>query len=561
MSFQNPVFIPGPTNIPEVLRKACDMPTIDHRSPLFGQILHPARAGVKEILKSDSAEIFIFPSTGTGGWETALTNTLSKGDTVLAARNGMFSHRWIDMCQRHGLKVEIIETPWGEGAPLARIEAALKADTAGRIKAVLATHNETATGVVSDIGGIRRALTAARHDALFFVDGVSSIGSMPFEFTGWGVDIAVAGSQKGFMLPAGLAILGVSPKAMAAMETATLPRTFFDFRDMLKSYATGGYPYTPAVGLISGLAKAIEMLEDEGLEAVYARHHRLAEGVRRAVAAWGMTPCAVSADLYSNTITADDRRKLVDWCYSVVDHCQLSRETVASAMDMVDRFLSMPSNSVDAARVSDEALRDQSKFQLLTIAALYSSIKVHERVALSSDLFAEICSRTYTAEEIEDMERILLSGLSWRCHSPTAHQIGLSILSLLLPYVDIPEVTWGFLIDEMKYLTELAVRDYYFAFERTSTIALAAIFNVISDTSTKERQEILGAFLRVIMECFEFDHSKHIAAARTRLQCLVTPDILLQGDDVDEISLGESVNTFKVSNISSSPDRDRSFLV
>ena len=265
-----------------------------------------------------------------------------------------------------------------------------------------------------------------------------------------------------------------------------------------------------------------------------------------------------------NMISADDRTKLVDWCYHVVDHCQLSRETVASAMDMVDRFLSMPSNSVDAARVSDEALRDQSKFQLLTIAALYSSIKVHERVALSSDLFAEICSRAYTAEEIEDMERILLSGLSWRCHSPTAHQIGLSILSLILPYVDIPEVTWGFLIDEMKYLTELAVRDYYFAFERTSTIALAAIFNVISDTSTKEHQEILTAFLRIIMECFEFDHSKHIAAARTRLQCLVTPDILLQEDDlevyVDEISL-ESVNTFQVSNISSSPNRDRSFLL
>ena len=222
-------------------------------------------------------------------------------------------------------------------------------------------------------------------------------------------------------------------------------------------------------------------------------------------------------------------------------------------MDMVDRFLSMPSNSVDAARVSDEALRDQSKFQLLTIAALYSSIKVHERVALSSDLFAEICSRTYTAEEIEDMERILLCGLSWRCHSPTAHQIGLSILSLLLPYVDIPEETWGFLIDEMKYLTELAVRDYYFAFERTSTIALAAIFNVISDTSIKEHQEILTAFLRVIMECFEFDHSKHIAAARTRLQYLATatPAITLQEDR----SLDESVITMKVSNSSSSLER------
>ena len=268
-----------------------------------------------------------------------------------------------------------------------------------------------------------------------------------------------------------------------------------------------------------------------------------------------------------NMISADDRTKLVDWCYSVVDHCQLSRETVASTMDMVDRFLSLPSNSVDAARVSDEALRDQSQFQLLTIAALYSSIKVHERVALSSDLFAEICSRTYTAEEIEDMERILLSGLSWRCHSPTAHQIGLSILSLILPYVDIPEVTWGFIIDEMKYLTELAVREYYFSTQRTSTIAVAAIFNAISVTSTKECEDILTDFLRVIMESFEFDHSKHIAAARTRLRCLTMRGILLQEDDVDERSLDESEKTFKVSSsFSQEQERglqpgSRSFLV
>jgi alanine-glyoxylate transaminase / serine-glyoxylate transaminase / serine-pyruvate transaminase len=216
----------------------------------------------------------------------------------------MFSHRWIDLCQRHGLTVQIIETPWGHGAPLGAIEAALKADTGHRIKAVLATHNETATGVKSDIAGIRRAMDAAGHPAMLMVDGVSSIGSMPFEFTRWGVDIAVAGSQKGFMLPAGLAILGVSPKAIAAMDTATLPRTFFDFRDMLAAYARGGYPYTPAVGLIAGLARSIEMLEDEGLENVYARHARLAEGVRRAIAAWGMTPYAASPDLYSDTVTA-----------------------------------------------------------------------------------------------------------------------------------------------------------------------------------------------------------------------------------------------------------------
>jgi len=304
MSFQNPVFIPGPTNIPDAIRKACDMPTLDHRSPAFARLFKPAVAGVRRVLKMDGGEVIILPSTGTGGWEAAISNTLSPGDTVLAARFGMFSHRWIDMCQRHGLNVQIIETPWGQGAPLAQIEAALRADTGGKIRAVLATHNETATGVQSDIAGIRRAMDAAGHGAMLFVDGVSSIGSMPFEMAGWGVDIAVAGSQKGFMLPAGLAILGVSDKALTAMETASLPRTFFDFRDMLKSYASGGYPYTPAVGLIAGLARSIEMLEDEGLDAVYARHARLATGVRRAVAAWGMTPCAATAELCSDTVTA-----------------------------------------------------------------------------------------------------------------------------------------------------------------------------------------------------------------------------------------------------------------
>ncbi|TVQ05226.1 MAG: aminotransferase class V-fold PLP-dependent enzyme [Roseinatronobacter sp.] len=304
MSTQNPVFIPGPTNIPDEIRKACDIPTLDHRSPAFARIFKPAIAGVRRVLGMDQGEVIVIPSTGTGGWEAAVTNTLSPGDTVLTARFGMFSHRWIDLCQRHGLNVQVIETAWGMGAPVAEIAAALRADTAHSIKAVLVTHNETATGVRSDIAGIRAGLDAAAHPAMLFVDGVSSIGSMPFDMAGWGVDIAVAGSQKGFMLPAGLAILGVSPKALNAMENATLPRTFFDFRDMLKSYATGGYPYTPPVGLIAGLAKAVELLEEEGLEHVYARHHRLAEATRRAVAAWGMTPCAAAPELYSDTVTA-----------------------------------------------------------------------------------------------------------------------------------------------------------------------------------------------------------------------------------------------------------------
>ena len=304
MSSQNPVFIPGPTNIPDRIRKACDMATLDHRSAAFGRMFRPAVAGVRRVLGMGDGEVLLFPATGTGGWEATITNTLSPGDTVLAARFGMFSHRWIDMCQRHGLRVQVIETPWGQGAPLAAIEAALKADTGHVIKAVLATHNETATGVRSDIGGIRRAMDRAGHPGLLFVDGVSSIGCMPFEMAGWGVDVAVAGSQKGFMLPAGLAIVGVAPKALAAMDTATLPRCFFDFRDMIRTNAAGGYPYTPAVGLIAGLAEAIEMLEEEGLPAVYARHARLAEGVRRAVAAWGLRPCAVTPDLYSETVTA-----------------------------------------------------------------------------------------------------------------------------------------------------------------------------------------------------------------------------------------------------------------
>lgn len=304
MSFQNPVFIPGPTNIPEALRKACDMPTIDHRSPLFGQILHPAREGVRKVLKSENAEVFIFPSTGTGGWETALSNCLSAGDQILAARNGMFSHRWIDMCQRHGLEVQIVETPWGDGLPADRYAEILAADTQHQIKAVLATHNETATGVKSDIAAVRRALDAAGHPALLFVDGVSSIASMDFRMDEWGVDVAVTGSQKGFMLTAGLAIVGFSAKAMEATQAATLPRTFFDVHDMAKGYAANAYPYTPAVGLLNGLNEACKLLLDEGLDNVFARHTRIAEGVRKAVGAWGLELCATSPEVYSDTVSA-----------------------------------------------------------------------------------------------------------------------------------------------------------------------------------------------------------------------------------------------------------------
>jgi alanine-glyoxylate transaminase / serine-glyoxylate transaminase / serine-pyruvate transaminase len=304
MSFQNPVFIPGPTNMPEAVRLACYMPTIDHRAPIFGSILHPCLDGVRKVLKSDDAHIFIFPATGTGGWETALTNTLSAGDKVLVVRNGMFSHRWIDMCQRHGLDVQIVEAPWGHGIPTDQYADILAAENAHQIKAVLATHNETATGVKSDIAAVRAAMDACDHPAMLFVDGVSSIGSMDFQFDNWGVDIAVTGSQKGFMLPAGLAIVGFSDKAMAAGDSAGLPRTFFDVRDMEKGYANNAFPYTPPVGLMNGLKLSLEMLLEEGMENVIARHTRIATGVRHAVAAWGMELCAASPDLYSDTVSA-----------------------------------------------------------------------------------------------------------------------------------------------------------------------------------------------------------------------------------------------------------------
>ena len=296
MTSQNPIFIPGPTNIPEEMRKAVDIPTIDHRSPVFGRMLHPALEGVKQVLKTVQGQVFLFPSTGTGGWETAISNTLSPGDRILAARNGM--------CQRHGLDVAIVEVPWGEGIPAARYEEILTADKGHQIRAVLATHNETATGVKSDIAAVRRALDAAGHPALLFVDGVSSIGSMDFRMDEWGVDIAVTGSQKGFMLPPGLAITAFSPKAMQAVDSARLPRTFFDIRDMATGYARNGYPYTPPVGLINGLNLACQRLLDEGLGNVFARHARIAGGVRAAVHAWGLTLCAARPALYSDSVSA-----------------------------------------------------------------------------------------------------------------------------------------------------------------------------------------------------------------------------------------------------------------
>src|SRR5699024_2073238 len=233
-----------------------------------------------------------------------VTNTLAPGDEVLSARYGMFCHRWIQLCRDNGFHVHAIESEWGRGAPAREYERILAADSEHRIKAVLACFNETSTGVTSDIGAIRKALDATNHPALLFVDGVSGIGCMDFRMDEWGVDIAVTGSQKGFMLGTGLGIVAVSPRAMAASRNSGGLRHYFDFEAMAEASRTGSYPYTPPLGLLCGLRESLNMLLEEGLGQVYARHQRIAEGVRRAVGAWGLEMCARSPELYSNTVTA-----------------------------------------------------------------------------------------------------------------------------------------------------------------------------------------------------------------------------------------------------------------
>lgn len=301
---QNPVFIPGPTNIPDRLRYAMSIQTTDHRAPDFVELLAPLLADIKKAFKTETGQVITFPSTGTGGWEASITNTLSPGDKVLVARFGMFSHRWIDLCQRHNLDVEVIDCEWGEGAPADRYAEKLAADTDHEIKAVLVTHNETATGVRSDVAAVRRAMDACDHPALLYIDCVSSLGCMDFRMDEWGVDLAVTGSQKGFMLATGMAIIGVSPKALEAMKTATCPRCFFDFRDMAGANQKGGFPYTPPLQVMYGLSESIKMLFDEGLDNVFARHFRIAQGVREAVKAWGLELCAKRPELYSDTVSA-----------------------------------------------------------------------------------------------------------------------------------------------------------------------------------------------------------------------------------------------------------------
>jgi len=302
---RNFLFVPGPTNVPDRVQRAMLVAMEDHRSSKFPELSLGVLSDLRKVFKTTTGQVFIFPSSGTGAWEAALTNTLSPGDKVLAARFGQFSHLWIDMAQRLGYQVEALDVEWGEGVPLERYEEILRADKRHQIRAVLACHNETATGVTSDIAGVRRALDAANHPALLYVDAVSSLASIDFRMDEWRVDLAVSGSQKGLMLPAGLGILGVSQKALGAAAQASSRRCYFDLADMIKANATGYFPYTPSLPMLYGLRESLNLIFEEGLEAIFARHRYLAEGVRAAITkGWRLTLCAKAPRWYSDTVSA-----------------------------------------------------------------------------------------------------------------------------------------------------------------------------------------------------------------------------------------------------------------
>jgi alanine-glyoxylate transaminase/serine-glyoxylate transaminase/serine-pyruvate transaminase len=298
------LFIPGPTNVPEAIRSAMDIRMEDMRSPEFPKFTLPLFEDLKKVFKMKDGRVFIYPSSGTGAWEAAISNTLNRGDKVLMSRFGQFSLLWVNMAQRLGLDVQVFDEEWGTGVPVEKYAEVLAADKNHDIKAVFATHNETATGVTSDIAAVRKALDAAKHPALLLVDGVSSVGSIDLRMGEWGVDCCVSGSQKGFMLPTGLGILAVSQKALEAHKSSKMERCFFSFEDMVKANDIGFFPYTPATQLLRGLRASLDLIAAEGLENVFARHSRLAEGVRRAVAGWGLKLCAKEPKWHSDTVSA-----------------------------------------------------------------------------------------------------------------------------------------------------------------------------------------------------------------------------------------------------------------
>ena len=296
--------IPGPTNVPDRVLRAMDMPTVDHRGPGFAELTHTVINGMKRVFQTDS-EVVIFPSSGTGAWEAALVNTLSPGDRVLMFETGQFATLWRGIADDLGLEVEFVEGDWRRGVDPQQVEERLRADTEQTIRAVMVVHNETSTGVTSRIGEIRAAIDACAHPALFMVDTISSLASIDYRHDEWGVDVTVGGSQKGLMLPPGLGFNAISEKALAAGEQATLPRAYWNWQTMIASNRTGYFPYTPATNLLYGLREALTMLlEEQGLDAVFARHQRHAEATRRAVEAWGLEILCQNPAEYSGSLTA-----------------------------------------------------------------------------------------------------------------------------------------------------------------------------------------------------------------------------------------------------------------
>jgi alanine-glyoxylate transaminase/serine-glyoxylate transaminase/serine-pyruvate transaminase len=294
--------IPGPTNVPDRILRAIDNATIDHRSQDFAALGAAVLKGVRNIFKT-AGPVVVFPSSGTGAWEAALVNTLSPGDKVVMFETGHFATLWRHMAERLGLAVEFVPGDWRHGVDPAAVEARLAADKAHQIKSVMAVHNETSTGVTSRIGEIRAAIDRTRHPALFMVDTISSLASIDYRHDEWKVDVTVGGSQKGLMLPPGLGFNAISQKAIDAGKTAKLPRSYWDWQAMLQANDKGFFPYTPATNLLYGLREAIAMLEDEGLENVFARHDRHAEATRRAVRAWGLEILCADPREYSSSLT------------------------------------------------------------------------------------------------------------------------------------------------------------------------------------------------------------------------------------------------------------------
>lgn len=295
--------IPGPTNVPDRILRAMDYPAIDHRGPEFQQLGKSVLAGIRRIFQTESP-VVIYPASGTGAWEAALVNTLSPGDAVLMCETGQFATLWRKLAERLGLAVEFIPGDWRHGADPQAIGERLAADTAHRIKAVCVVHNETSTGVTSSIAAIRQAIDRAMHPALLMVDTISSLGSIDYRHDEWRVDVTVAGSQKGLMLPPGLSFNAIGPKALAASKTARLPRSYWDWGEMLASNANGFFPFTPATNLLYGLHEAIAMLLEEGLPRVFARHRRHAQATRRAVDAWGLEILCANPAEHSPALTA-----------------------------------------------------------------------------------------------------------------------------------------------------------------------------------------------------------------------------------------------------------------